>query len=68
MRHIREIFDDWLTKAGGFVLLLMISVLAFNTFSDLPFRFPVLGMMSFTLEPLLFVIGGVIFVLAIRRV
>ena len=68
MRHIRGIFDDRLTKAGGVVLVLMIGVLAFNTFSDLPFRFPMLGMMSFTLEPILFVIGGVIFVFAIRRV
>ena len=68
MRHLREIFDDRLTKAAAAVLVLMLAVLAFNTFSDLPFTYPLLGMATFTLQPLLFVLGGALFVLAIRRV
>lgn len=68
MRHLREIFDDWLMKAAAGVLGLMFAVLAFNTFSSLPFDYPMLGMFTFPLEPLLFVVGGVILVLAIRRV
>jgi len=68
VRHLREIFDDRLTKAGAGVLGLMFAVLAFNTFSSLPFDYPALGMLTFSLEPLLFIVGGMIFVLAIRRV
>ena len=52
MRHLREIFDDWLMKAAAGVLVLMFAVLAFNTFSSLPFDYPALGMFTFPLEPL----------------
>ena len=65
---MREVFDDWLTRAAGLILVLIVGVLLFNTVSDLPTRFPLLGMVTFTMEPMLFVVGGVIFVLAIRRV
>jgi hypothetical protein len=68
MRLLREIFDDRLTKGAGIILVLIIALVIFNTFSDIPSRFPLLGMFSFSLEPVLFVVGGVIFVLAIRRV
>ena len=65
---LRDVFDDWLTRIAGVLLVLIIAVLAFNTFSNLTTRFPILGMISFTAEPVLFIVGGVIFVLAIRRV
>lgn len=65
---MREIFDDWLTRAAGLILVLIVGMLLFNTISDLPTRFPLLGMVTFTMEPVLFVIGGLIFILAIRRV
>ncbi len=68
MRHLREIFDDWLMRAAAGVLVLMLAVLTFNTFSNLPFDYPALGMFTLSLEPLLFIVGGAILVLAIRRV
>jgi len=67
-RYLREIFDDRLTKVAAVVLFLIVVVLAFNTFSDLTTRVPLLGMFSFSLEPVLFLVGGVIFVLAIRKI
>ncbi len=67
-RYLREIFDDRLTKAAAVLLFLIVVVLAFNTFSDFTTRFPLLGMFSFSLEPVLFLVGGVIFVLAIRKI
>jgi len=67
LRYLREIFDDWLTRAAGLILVLIVGVLFFNTLSNLPTRFPLLGLLTFSLEPMLFVVGGVIFVLAVRR-
>jgi hypothetical protein len=67
MRLFKEIFDDKITRAAGVVFVLIIAVVAFNLYSGLPERYPLFGAFSFMLVPILFVVGGIIFVLAILR-
>ncbi len=67
MKHLREIFGDWITRAAGIVFLLIVAVVIFNIYSSLPERYPLFGVFSFAMVPVLFVVGGVIFVLAILR-
>ena len=67
MRHLREIFDDGVTRAAGIVFLLIVAVVVFNLYSSLPERYPLFGVFSFLMVPVLFIAGGIIFVLAILR-
>ncbi|HJX12872.1 MAG TPA: hypothetical protein VJ377_05020 [Dehalococcoidales bacterium] len=67
MRHLREIFDDWLTRAAGIVFVLTVALVFFNIYSDLPEQYPVFGVFNFGMVPVLFVVGGIIFFLAILR-
>ncbi len=67
MRYIREIFDDWLTIAAGIVFVLIVALVIFNLFSDLPEKYPLFGVFNFSMVPILFIVGGVIFILAIWR-
>ncbi len=67
MRYLREIFDDWLTRAAGIVFALILALVIFNICSDLPEKYPLFGVFNFSMVPILFIVGGVIFVLAILR-
>ncbi len=67
MRYLREIFDDWLTRAAGIVFVLIVALVIFNIVSDLPEEYPLFGVFNFSMVPILFIVGGVIFILAILR-
>ena len=67
MRYLREIFDDWLTRAAGINFVLIVALVIFNIFSDLPETYPLFGVFNFSMVPILFITGGIIFVLAILR-
>lgn len=67
MRYLREIFDDWLTRAAGIVFVLITALVIFNIYSDLPEKYPLFGVFNFSMVPILFIAGGVIFILAILR-
>ena len=67
MKYLREIFDDWLTRAAGIIFVLIVGLVIFNTVSDLPEKYPLFGVLNFSLVPILFIAGGVVFVLAILR-
>jgi hypothetical protein len=67
MRYFREIFDDGITRAAGVCFLLIVTVVLFNLYSDLPQRHPLFGAFSFLMVPVLFIAGGIIFVLAILK-
>ncbi len=67
MRYLREIFDDWLTRAAGINFVLIVALVLFNIFSDLPEKYPLFGVFNFSMVPILFIAGGVIFVLAILK-
>ncbi|MBI4285418.1 MAG: hypothetical protein HY670_05915 [Chloroflexi bacterium] len=65
MKLIREIFDDWITRAAGIVFVLIVSLTFFNLYSDLPEKYPLFGVINFSMVPILFIVGGIIFILAI---
>ncbi|OGO32374.1 MAG: hypothetical protein A2Z29_02145 [Chloroflexi bacterium RBG_16_56_11] len=67
MKLFREIFDDWLTRAAGIVFVLIFALVIFNIYSDLPERYPFFGVFNFGMVPVLFIVGGIIFFLAILR-
>ncbi len=67
LKAVRELFDDWLTRAAGVVFVLIIGLVIFNVYSDLPLRYPLFGVFNFSMVPILFIAGGVIFILAILR-
>ena len=68
MAVFKRIFDDWITRAAGIVLVLIIALVIFNVYSHLPEEYPLFGIINFGMVPVLFVAGGVIFVLAIFKV
>ena len=67
MKYLREIFDDWLTRAAGIVFVLIVALVIFNMLSDLPEKYPYFGVFNFSMVPVLFITGGIIFILAILR-
>jgi len=67
LKHLREIFDDWLMRAAAINFVLIVALVIFNIFSDLPEKYPLFGVFNFTMVPILFVAGGIIFVLAILK-
>ena len=67
MKYLREVFDDRITRAAGIVFLLIVAVVVFNMYSKLPEQYPLFGVFSFLMVPLLFIVGGIIFVLAILK-
>ncbi len=64
---MREIFDDWLTRAASIIFILIVGLVIFNTVSDLPEKYPLFGVFNFSLVPILFIAGGIVFVLTILR-
>lgn len=62
-----EIFDDRLTKAAGVVCLLIILIVIFNMRTSLADAYPLLGTLVFGLVPILFIVGGIIFIMAILK-
>ena len=64
MKYLREVFDDRLTKAAGIILILIVALVIFNFYSDLPEEYPLFGVFNFSMVPILFIAGGVVFILA----
>jgi hypothetical protein len=64
---LREIFEDRITQAAGVVFLLIVAMVAFNTVSSLPEEIPLFGVFSYGAVLVLFILGGIIFVLALLR-
>ncbi len=67
MKYLRAIFDDWLTRAAGIMLLLIMAFVAFGVFSPLPFIYPFVGLFVYGMVIVLFIAGGIIFALAMLR-
>jgi hypothetical protein len=66
-RQLRDIFEDRITQAAGVVFLLILVMVIFNTVSSLPERVPLFGVFSYGAVLVLFILGGIIFVLALLR-
>ena len=54
-------------RAAAVNFVLIVALVIFNIFSDLPEKYPLFGVFNFTMVPVLFITGGIIFVLAILR-
>lgn len=67
MRLLRRLFDDKLTRAAFTIWLLIIILVVFNFRSTLPEQYPLFGVFDFLMVPVLFIAGGVVFILAIWR-
>ncbi len=68
MTYLREIFDGWLMRAALINFVLIVAVVLFNIFSPLPERYPLFGVIVYSLVPIFFISGGIIFVLAILQI
>ncbi len=68
MRYLREIFDDWLIRAAGIIFILIVGLVIFNTVSDLPEKYPLFGVFNYSLVPVLFIAGGIVFISALADV
>ena len=64
---MRDIFDEWLTRAAGIVCILIMATVIYIMRSNLAESFPVLGALVYAMVPVLFIAGGVIFVMAILK-
>ncbi len=64
---MREIFDDWLTRAAGIIFILIVALVIFNIYSDLPEKYPLFGVFNFSMVPVLFIAGGIVFIFAILK-
>ncbi len=67
MKLLKRIFNDRLTQAATVIFVLIIFLVIFNFRSDLPQRYPLFGVFDFLMVPILFIVGGIVFVLAIWR-
>ncbi len=67
MKLLKRIFDDRLTQAATVIFVLIVFLVIFNFRSDLPERYPLFGVFDFLMVPILFIVGGIVFVLAIWR-
>jgi hypothetical protein len=67
MQYLRLIFRDWPTRIALVVFVLIIATVIFNTFTGIPQRHPLLAVMTFSLVPLLFVLGGIFFTMAMLK-
>lgn len=55
-------------KAALINFILIVVVVLFNVFSGLAEEYPLFGVILYSLVPILFISGGIIFVLAILRI
>ncbi len=58
---------DKLTTSAVIILVLIVALVLFTTYSDLPTQHPLFGVVVFAMIPVLFVAGGVVFVITIMR-
>lgn len=65
-RYFQEVFDEWLTRAAGIVFVLIVVLTLVSVVTDFGDA-PLLGVFVYSMVPILFIAGGVIFVLAILR-
>jgi Zn-dependent protease with chaperone function len=67
VKFIGRIFGDWLTRSAAIIFILIIALVAFNQYSNLPEEYPLFGVLEFALLMILFVLGGIVFVRAVLR-
>jgi hypothetical protein len=67
MSHLGEVFDDWLTRIAGITFVLTVALVIFNVTSGLLETHPLIALATFSLVPVLFIVGGIAFLISIVR-
>ncbi|MFC1872362.1 hypothetical protein ACFLYV_01370 [Chloroflexota bacterium] len=67
MKILKDIFNDKITIAAGIAFCLIVVLVLFTAYSHLPEQYPLFGFVIFLTIPVIFVIGGLIFAVAILR-
>lgn len=67
MKYLRGIFNDVPSRLAGVIFLLVCLVVIYSNYSGFPEQHPMFGVFVFMLVPILFVAGGIVFVIAIMR-
>ena len=67
MKTFHEIFDDWLSRTAGIILVLILALVLFNITSSFADSHPLFGVFLFSMVPILFIAGGIVFILAVLR-
>jgi hypothetical protein len=65
--YIREMFRDLPTRAATAVLVMIMALVIFNIVTDIPDKHPLIAIFTFSLVPILFVLGGIFFTVAILK-
>jgi hypothetical protein len=55
-------------RSAAINFVLIVAVVLFNIFSGLPEKYPLFGVIVYSLVPIFFISGGIIFVLAILKI
>jgi hypothetical protein len=66
-RFVSRIFNDPLTIISAIIFILIVVLVIFNFVSTLPEKHPLFGVLDFAMVPILFVAGGVVFLITIWR-
>jgi hypothetical protein len=64
---LRYLAKDKLVTIAAIILALIVAVVLFTTFSDLPVEHPLFGVFIYATIPVLFVSGAVVFIIAVLR-
>jgi hypothetical protein len=67
VKTFRTIFDSRLTVASAIIFVLFVAVVIITAFTRFPFAHPLIGVLLFGLAVVLFVVGGIIFIIAILK-
>ena len=68
LRYVSDIFNDWVTRAAGIVLALLLVNLAFNIFFvHFQQQYPFLQLISLVMALVFVISGGILFFIAIVK-
>ena len=68
LRFVSEIFDDWVTRIAGLVLMMLLGTLAFNIFFvHFQMQYPFIMLISLVMALVFVIAGGILFFIAIVK-
>jgi len=68
LRFFSDIFNDWITRAAGIILILLLINLAFNVFFvHFQQQYPFLQLISLVMVFVFIITGGILFFIAIVK-
>ncbi len=68
LRFVSDIFDDWVTRAAGLVLMMLLGTLFFNMFFvHFQMQYPFIMLISLVMALVFVIAGGILFFIAIVK-